>query len=309
MRRAAAPPCRPVRRPAAGFTGVVRVAGVIAGVVVVVAGVVVAGGGVPAAHRLLGNLEVTRAMAGPSLSLTGVLSASAEPLAGGGMAGRQDPSQSPGISAGPGVPETPATGTPSPSVPALLATLTPADRTAGVLRSVVPRRGTGRLGVVPGSGPAPGADSVKRVRVEVEGGLPVDGPAFAAFVLATLNDPRSWGHGGRMTFARTGGAYDIRVVLASPDTSARLCAPLQTMGTLSCGQGRTAVLTLYRWVKAIPDYGTDRTGYRRYLVNHEVGHTLGHGHEVCPGAGRPAPVMMQQTKGLKGCRPNSWPFP
>lgn len=150
---------------------------------------------------------------------------------------------------------------------------------------------------------------MKRVRVEVEGGLPVDGAAFAVFVLATLNDPRSWGHGGRMTFARTAGAYDLRVVLASPETSARLCAPLQTMGTLSCALGRSAVLTHYRWVKAIPDYGTDRTGYRRYLINHEVGHTLGHGHLMCPGLGRLAPLMMQQTKGLKGCRPNSWPFP
>ena len=43
------------------------------------------------------------------------------------------------------------------------------------------------------------------MRVEVERGLPVDGARFAGFVLATLNDDRSWGHDGAMTFARTDG--------------------------------------------------------------------------------------------------------
>jgi hypothetical protein len=43
------------------------------------------------------------------------------------------------------------------------------------------------------------------------------------------------------------------------------------------------------------------------VVNHETGHWLGLGHAGCPGRGRLAPVMMQQSKGLGGCRFN--PFP
>lgn len=199
---------------------------------------------------------------------------------------------------------------PTPTSPAPAPTTSAApspDAAAGVLSGDVPPVGTGATHVVPGSVPAPGSGRVRTVRVEVEGGLPVDGVAFAGFVLDTLNDPRGWGADGSMSFARTDGGAEITVVLASPETSARMCRPLDTGGTLSCRNGPRAILTLHRWVLAHPDYGDDRTGYRHYLVNHEVGHFLGHGHVPCPGAGVPAPVMMQQTKGLLGCAPNPWP--
>ena len=35
---------------------------------------------------------------------------------------------------------------------------------------------------------------------------------------------------------------------------------------------------------------------------------LGEGHVGCPGRGKPAPAMMQQIKGMKGCVPNVWPY-
>ncbi|ROP43920.1 DUF3152 domain-containing protein [Pseudokineococcus lusitanus] len=190
------------------------------------------------------------------------------------------------------------------------------DRAAGVLERRVPDAGTGRRVTVPGtSAAAPAAEGARVVqtRVQVEEGLPADHEAVAGTVMAALQDERGWAPDG-WAFARTDDAEgspapDLTVVVAGPDLTDDLCAPLRTRGRLSCAVGDVAVLTWYRWVEGAEAYGEDRAGYRQYLVSHEVGHTLGHGHVGCPGEGEPAPVMLQQTKGLQGCAANPWPHP
>ncbi|HET8616513.1 MAG TPA: DUF3152 domain-containing protein [Actinomycetales bacterium] len=186
----------------------------------------------------------------------------------------------------------------------------PVATSAAVMR--VTKHGPGTFTVVPGQQAAPpNGPKAKRltVRVEVEDGTDVDPQAFASEVMTILNDPRSWGHGGTRTFARTDGAKaDIRVILASPDTSQKMCEPLETHGTESCSIGDKAILTSYRWAKATPEFGSLDV-YRDYVVNHEVGHVLGHRHQQCPGKGALAPVMQQQTIKVAPCRPNGWPFP
>ncbi|MBD5786918.1 DUF3152 domain-containing protein [Cellulosimicrobium terreum] len=159
---------------------------------------------------------------------------------------------------------------------------------------------------------APAGAEPRTVRVEVEDGLPVDGEVFADAVITTLNDPRGWSSSDGVTFARTDGDEpSIRVVLASPTTVDDLCAPLQTEGTYSCGNSvdGVAVLNFERWVLGAPDFADDVATYRQYLVNHEVGHVLGHAHEPCPAKGEVAPVMVQQSISTEGCLPNGWPSP
>lgn len=198
---------------------------------------------------------------------------------------------------------------PPPGIVALPPGLTAQDVSAGLLSADVVEAAAGTFTAVPGTDPGPGTGAVRTVRVEVEDGLLVDGPAFAATVMATLNDPRGWGADGSLSFARTDGDAEMRVILASPATVDDLCAPLDTGGEVSCGTNGRAVLNLRRWVLATAEYAADKAAYRQYLVNHEVGHLLGHRHERCPGAGQRAPLMQQQSYKAAPCTPNPWPFP
>jgi hypothetical protein len=184
------------------------------------------------------------------------------------------------------------------------ASSTPSTVAAGAATG---RVGTGRLLVVPGVVRAPSAAPSMKVRVEVEQGISVDGATFARFVMDTLNDSRGWGHGGTRSFARTAGPADIRVVLAGSPTAHQLCIS-HAGDPGSCGGGDLAVVNLDQWLDGIPDYGSNLTGFRQYAVNHEVGHVLGHPNAFCT-PGHLAPVMLQQSDGLRGCLPNGWPFP
>ncbi|MEV8020878.1 DUF3152 domain-containing protein [Streptomyces sp. NPDC086554] len=183
----------------------------------------------------------------------------------------------------------------------------------------------GHFTVVPGhQPPAHGGKRGRglRYRVDVENGLAakgLDGGYVASFVHRTLNDPRSWSHEDGVSFERvSGGRVDFVVTLASPGTVDAWCAGagLDTSDqTVSCDAHNTerVMVNAYRWAQGSPTYGDDMLGYRQMVVNHEVGHRIGHGHELCAVDGASAPVMMQQTKtltsGTATCRPNPWPHP
>ncbi|MFJ5676703.1 DUF3152 domain-containing protein [Streptomyces sp. NPDC093097] len=179
---------------------------------------------------------------------------------------------------------------------------------------------SGQFHPVGGDAKAPGHGKVLRYRVDMERGLPLDGDLFAEAVHKTLNDDRSWAHGGQRAFQRVGsGDADFVITLASPGTTAAWCARSgldTTEDNVSCDSAATqrVMINAYRWAQGAKTYGPDKMlAYRQMLINHEVGHRLGHNHESCSRQGMLAPVMMQQTKFLTTdgvtCRPNSWPYP
>jgi hypothetical protein len=202
-----------------------------------------------------------------------------------------------------------ATGAPTPSrtpaakpTPTRTPTRTPAPATAEI-----PVSASGELAVVPGRVAPSGPGRPLTYRVEVERGLPLDGAEVAAEVHQVLTDRRGWQPIEGVAFSRTTGSADFRLIVASPALTDRLCLPLDTVGQLSCRNGDMVVLNARRWATAVPWYAGRMADYRAYLVNHEVGHRLGHGHKNCPSPGAPAPVMVQQSKSLYGCKANPWP--
>ncbi|WP_415954526.1 DUF3152 domain-containing protein [Streptomyces sp. KLOTTS4A1] len=176
----------------------------------------------------------------------------------------------------------------------------------------VPETGPGTFDVAEASGATVGSGSrVRRYKVLVEDGIAIDSDAAAAEVSAILADRRGWTRDGVNSFRLvSSGSYDFVVKIATPGTTDEICgaAGLLTRGEVNCSVGKDVVVNLKRWVLGSPQFDGPIDGYRALIVNHEVGHRIGHGHETCPGEGRPAPAMMQQIKGLKGCVSNAWPY-
>ena len=173
----------------------------------------------------------------------------------------------------------------------------------------VPPGAVGAFTVAPGQTEVVGTGSVVTYTVEVEDAVGYSVEEFARIVDTTLADPRSWTADGSVAFQRVPSGGQVRIVLATPATVDQLCLPLDTAGIYSCHQGGTVALNSMRWFQGADTWPGPLDEFRHYAVNHEVGHAIGHGHEYCPGAGQPAPIMMQQSKGLEGCLPNGWVFP
>jgi uncharacterized protein DUF3152 len=212
--------------------------------------------------------------------------------------------------------------TPSASqTPTLTPTQTPTPTQIPVSKKAAASSGATKPSVSYLFGPArpsptcgrPGA-RVVRFRVLVEQGLPTTPSQFVAELRKVLCDERSWIGSGKVQFR-----YDpngpLLIGLRTADSTEDRCMALIHLSVnhyYSCATRSEVVLNSDRWFHGSDFWPGPVPAYRQMLVNHEVGHALGQHHRSCPKDGNPAPVMMQQSKGMttgsNTCKPNPWPL-
>ncbi|MDR1970099.1 MAG: DUF3152 domain-containing protein [Candidatus Nomurabacteria bacterium] len=134
---------------------------------------------------------------------------------------------------------------------------------------------------------------------------------FRVLAAETFNDARGWVRAGvYFQEVSSGGDFTLWLSEASlvPSFSPSICSK-----TYSCSIGRNVIINDTRWRNASDAWnaaGGSLRNYRHMVVNHEVGHFLGHrdNQPVCGGPGQLAPLMQQQSISLRGCTFNPWPL-
>lgn len=162
--------------------------------------------------------------------------------------------------------------------------------------------------VQPSAGAKPASGQVVTYSISTRGATSANLDEFAAQVHQTLNDARGWARLG-VSFQQVGSGGSFNLVLSEASqvpTFSSACS-----AEWSCRVGVSVIINDARWTGATDAWngaGGSLRDYRHMVVNHEVGHWLGHGHLNCPGAGQLAPVMQQQSIDLQSCAFNPWPL-
>lgn len=133
---------------------------------------------------------------------------------------------------------------------------------------------------------------------------------FENIVYTTLNDPLGWPRAGA-TFVQGADTCDMTLILAAADQMESFSDGCGS--DYSCRVGDNVIINVDRWnngTEAWLDAGGTVERYRVMVINHEVGHRLGHydNETPCGGSGELAPLMLQQSMGLDGCAVNEYPL-
>ncbi|WP_330848979.1 DUF3152 domain-containing protein [Bifidobacterium aemilianum] len=134
---------------------------------------------------------------------------------------------------------------------------------------------------------------------------------FENLVYRALNDARGWPRAGATFTQGANGDCDMTLILSEAQYMTSFFQGCSN--EYSCRVGNQVIINQDRWNQATQEWldtGGDMQRYRTMVINHEVGHRLGHidNEPVCPGAGQLAPLMQQQSIGLRGCVVNEWPL-
>lgn len=134
---------------------------------------------------------------------------------------------------------------------------------------------------------------------------------FANTVYRALNDVRGWPRAGVVFAQGQDGQCDVTITLAEAKELPSFSAGCSE--EYSCRVGNDVIINKKRWDGAVQhwlDAGATLAQYRTMVINHEVGHALGHidNETPCGGDKQSAPLMQEQSMFLKECSPNPWPL-
>lgn len=133
---------------------------------------------------------------------------------------------------------------------------------------------------------------------------------FESTVFRTLNNARGWPRAGAV-FTQVSSGCDMTIYLSEARYMTWFSSGCSA--EYSCRVGQAVIINLTRWDHGVDAWmaaGGTLPRYRRMVINHEVGHRLGHiDNEItCDAAGNRAPLMQEQSMDLRTCIPNEWPL-
>lgn len=124
------------------------------------------------------------------------------------------------------------------------------------------------------------------------------------YIMCYLNSPDGWSQDGYFFEPTEKIKARVWIRLSMSKTIEKICGLPAMLSCASLG-GRDMYLCAERWFGGSKESGLSLDNYRQYMVSHEMGHILGKEHKKCPGKGKPAPIMLQQTLGIGECIPNT----
>lgn len=133
---------------------------------------------------------------------------------------------------------------------------------------------------------------------------------FRNLAAETLNDSRGWRR-ANVWFKEVSSGGNFKLTLSESQYMTGFSSVCSA--DWSCRVGSSVIINDNRWTGATDAWnaaGGSLRDYRHMVINHEVGHFLGHADNVpvCAGAGELAPLMQQQSMNLRGCKFNPWPL-
>ena len=146
-----------------------------------------------------------------------------------------------------------------------------------------------------------------------ERGLKYSLEKFRKQVTRIIKSPSFW-ENFKFKKSKTLRDADIIIQLTSNKTIERHCPEIKG---LSCASAKDDItyINYDRWTKGSKSSKLKLNKYRKYLIQHEVGHLLlfhlnkfydhHYPENICDSDIKNAPIMMQQTNGIGKCKPNS----